>query len=100
ASVFRRVLGFSERILFIPLGEEFPRALGFGELEAALSPEERARVDAFPLSPGALEAWLRSTGAAASGGEGPSSLRTDLVVACGSLYLLGKLIPQLTPLYP
>jgi len=99
ASVFRRVLGFSERILFIPLGEEFPRALSFAELEAALSPDERARVEAFPLAPGALEAWLRSTHLRA---PGPRALRpgADLVVACGSLYLLGKLIPQLAPLYP
>lgn len=99
ASVFRRVLGFSERILFIPLGEGFPRALAFAELEAALSPEERARVEEFPLSPGALEAWLRSMGSNAPGPRAPGP-RADLVVACGSLYLLGKLIPQLAPLYP
>lgn len=104
AAVFRRVLGFSERILFIPLGEEFPRALGFAELESALSPEERSRVEAFPLAPGALEAWLRAQGRGASGhgGSGSPASRpgADLVVACGSLYLLGKLIPQLVPHYP
>ncbi|MBW8886943.1 MAG: bifunctional folylpolyglutamate synthase/dihydrofolate synthase [Fibrobacteres bacterium] len=115
AAVCRRVLGFSERILFVPLGDEFPRALAFAELEAALSPAERARVEAFPLAPGALEAWLRSTGPLAPrvpapdprapflGAPRPGTPRPggdDLVVACGSLYLLGKLIPQLTPLYP
>lgn len=89
ASVFRRVLDFSARIFFVPLGDEFPRALPFAELEAALTPEERARVEAFPLPPGAVEAWLR--------GSVPQG---DLVVVCGSLYLLGKTIPQLVPLYP
>ena len=89
AAVFRRVLDFSARIFFVPLGDEFPRALAFVELEAALAPEERARVEAFPLSPGAVEAWLR--------GSVPQG---DLVVVCGSLYLLGKTIPQLVPLYP
>jgi dihydrofolate synthase/folylpolyglutamate synthase len=89
ASVFRRVLDFSERIFFVPLGDEFPRALAFSELEAALAPEERARVEAFPFSPGALDAWLRG-----------SVPQADLVVVCGSLYLLGKAIPQLVPLYP
>lgn len=89
AAVFRRVLAFSERIRFVPLGDEFPRALAFAELQAALSPEERERVEPFPLAPGAVEAWLRA----------PSG-SPDLIVACGSLYLLGKLIPHLVPLYP
>jgi dihydrofolate synthase / folylpolyglutamate synthase len=105
ATVARRVLAFAERVRFVPLGQEFPRALAFEELEAALSPEERARVDAFPLDTGVgagveagekaggkagtLEAWLRAP-------EG----EPDLIVACGSLYLLGKLIPRLEPLYP
>ena len=89
SAVIRTVLGFAERIRFIPLGEEFPRALAFAELEAALSPEERARVELFPLAGASLEAWLR----APAGGP-------DLIVACGSLYLLGKLIPWLAPFYP
>jgi dihydrofolate synthase/folylpolyglutamate synthase len=101
AAVARRVLAFAERIRFVPLGPEFPRALAFEDLAAALTPEERARVERFPLGTGtedgteartedgALEAWLRA----------PSG-RPDLIVACGSLYLLGKLIPRLAPLYP
>jgi dihydrofolate synthase/folylpolyglutamate synthase len=89
AAVFRSVLGFAARVTFVPLGEAFPRALSFAELEAALSPEERARIDVLPPGPGALEAWLRAP-------EGAP----DLVVACGSLYLLGTLIPRLVPLYP
>jgi dihydrofolate synthase/folylpolyglutamate synthase len=91
AAVCRRVLSFAETLAFVPLEAKFPRALAFAELEAALAPAERARVEPLPLSPGALEAWIRE--AAAPGGP-------DLIVACGSLYLLGELIPRLLPLYP
>lgn len=89
AGVARGVLAFAERMRFIPLGPAFPRALAFADLEAALSPEERARIDLFPLEAGSLEAWLRAPAGA-----------PDLIVACGSLYLLGELIPRLAPLYP
>ena len=89
ASVFRRALAFAERVRFVPLGDEFPRALSFAELRAGLSPEEAARVEEFPLSRASLEAWLRAPAGA-----------PDLIVACGSLYLLGRLIPYLVPLYP
>lgn len=90
-AVCRSVLGFADAVRFIPLGAKFPRALSWPDLEAALSPEEKARVSPFDPRGGALERLLRES--AAAGGP-------DLVVACGSLYLLGELIPALVPLYP
>jgi dihydrofolate synthase/folylpolyglutamate synthase len=92
AGLCRGVLGFAGGVRFVPLEAKYPRALAFAELEATLAPEERARIRPFPLEAGALAAWLREAG----GGEGGP----DLIVACGSLYLLGELIPLLLPHYP
>ncbi len=87
--VFRRVKGFADEILFVPLGQKFPRALAYGELSAALAPAEREGLSEFPLSALALDGLTRA--------DGDSSGR--LLVACGSLYLLGELIPELLPCY-
>jgi hypothetical protein len=117
AAVYREVRRFARRIRFVPLDDRYPRALTLAELRALLAGEgggdaagvERAE-DSTDAEEGAraadlaalrefprdaeeagrtLDALLRE------GGEGP-----DLVVVCGSLYLLGSLIPRLIPMYP
>lgn len=89
AAAIRGVLAFAERVRFVPLGDRYPRALPYDALRAALTEAEMARVDLFPAAPGAFAAWLRAAP------EPP-----DLTVVCGSLYLLGHLIPELAQLYP
>jgi dihydrofolate synthase/folylpolyglutamate synthase len=103
ASVFRSVRGFASEVLFVPLAEKFPRALSYADLTEALTPEERASVRPFPLEASALEELLRIPGGpAGSSGVGvrrENSGSPDLVVVCGSLYLLGEVIPMLLPHY-
>lgn len=101
AAVYRAVAGFASAIRFVPLAPKFPRALTLPELEAALAEGAPEGVPLsvpaeFPLAAGALADLLRAPARAAGrpGGAGP-----DLVVVCGSLYLLGEIIPMLAPLY-
>ena len=89
AGICRSVLGFAESVRFVPLDEKFPRALPYAELEASLSEAERRRVQPLALERATLEAVVTE----APGGS-------DLIVACGSLYLLGELIPKLIPYSP
>jgi len=93
AGVYRRVAAFADEIRFLPLEGKFPRALRYADLEAALEPSERHALRPFPLEAGALRRALRLPDRP-SPGE-----RFDLVVACGSLYLLGEVIPMLLPCY-
>jgi dihydrofolate synthase/folylpolyglutamate synthase len=90
ASVVRALRSFAAEIAFVPL-ERYPRALGFAELGTALASAgvAAAGIREFPLETAALDDLLR-----------PSPGKPDLVVACGSLYLLGELIPRLVPWYP
>ncbi len=104
AAVYRSVRGFASEVLFVPLEAKFPRALPYADLIAALEPVERAGLRPFPLEAEALTALLRlSKGIEASpvSAEKPeeASPRPDLVVICGSLYLLGEVIPMLLPYY-
>lgn len=94
AAVYRSVKGFASDVLFLSLEGRYPRALSFADLEATLSPEERVGLRPFPMEAGALEKLLRIPASAAEG-EKPY----DLAVACGSLYLLGEVIPMLLPHY-
>ncbi|MDQ3000343.1 MAG: hypothetical protein M3Y08_03645 [Fibrobacterota bacterium] len=94
AAVFRSVKGFASDILFLSLEDRYPRALSYADLEAALSSEERKGLRPFPLEAVALENLLRIPASHAEG-EAPY----DLAVACGSLYLLGEVIPMLLPHY-
>jgi folylpolyglutamate synthase/dihydropteroate synthase len=112
ASVYRLVAGFADEVHFIPLGGRYPRALSREELDAARSASaspspggnpgdpvqggrpvrpfpERRPLGELPLEAAALAEFLRA---------GPG--KPDIVVACGSLYFLGALIPLLVPLYP
>lgn len=88
-AVVRSLRTFAVEIGYVPLGK-FPRALGYGELETALASEGGAAgIREFPLEAMTLDSLLR-----------PGPGKPDLVVACGSLYLLGELIPRLLEWYP
>ncbi len=97
ASVYRSIRGFAAEVYFLPLDGKFPRALAYPELREALAPEERVGLRAFPLEPAALESLLAVSGNPAEAGATAGGF--DLVVACGSLYLLGEVIPMLLPRY-
>ncbi|MDB5048379.1 MAG: hypothetical protein JWO30_1450 [Fibrobacteres bacterium] len=105
AAVYRSVKGFASRVLFLSLEGKFPRALTYAELQAALDPHEREGLEPFPLEAAALQRLLQlppsqvasSPGATAAGSDPDGGF--DLVVACGSLYLLGEVIPMLLPRY-
>ncbi|HKP97383.1 MAG TPA: cyanophycin synthetase [Fibrobacteria bacterium] len=90
AAVYRCVAGFAAQVLFLSLEGKFPRALGYAELQAALEPGEREALRLFPAGASGLADILGK-----SGGNG-----FDLAVVCGSLYLLGEVIPRLMPHYP
>lgn len=111
-SVYRSVKGFAAEVWFVPLEAKFPRALPYADLIAALAPEERAALRPFPLDAESLAALLRAPGdstaapASAATASAPSPVPSsippaipDLVVICGSLYLLGEVIPMLLPHY-
>jgi dihydrofolate synthase/folylpolyglutamate synthase len=89
AAVYRSVRGFASKVLFLPLEGRYPRALAYADLEGLLSEGEREGLERLPLEAAALEAALDEAVGA-----------FDLVVACGSLYLLGEVIPLLLPRYP
>jgi dihydrofolate synthase/folylpolyglutamate synthase len=117
--VFRSVRAFASEVLFAPLDPWYPRALPFAELAAALGPEEARALREFPLDPPApstqgnpvTQGRHETSGEPATHGDaaapasvfddllrpGPGS--ADLIVVCGSLYLLGKVIPRLLPYY-
>ncbi|HLP40055.1 MAG TPA: cyanophycin synthetase, partial [Fibrobacteria bacterium] len=118
-AVYRETRRFARTVRFVPLEDRYPRALTLAELRALLAggggeggapagvertegsidADESARtadlaaLREFPRDAEeverALDTLLREDG------EGP-----DLVVVCGSLYLLGSLIPKLIPMYP
>jgi dihydrofolate synthase/folylpolyglutamate synthase len=92
AGVYASIRGFASRVLFLPLDGKFPRALPYAELEGALASPRSIPIrvpEPMPLEAGPLEALLRDR----EGGF-------DLAVFCGSLYLLGEVIPLLLPHYP
>ncbi len=95
ASVYRAVAGFASEIRFVPLAPKFPRALTLPELEAVLAAAILPVPAEFPLAADSLADLLRAPAdAGRPAGSGP-----DLVVVCGSLYLLGEIIPLLATLY-
>jgi folylpolyglutamate synthase/dihydropteroate synthase len=100
-AVYRGIGGFASRILFLPLDAKFPRALPFADLERALAesagPEHHGTLALrpFPLEALALERLLAASGPGSAAEEG-----FDLAVICGSLYLLGEVIPMLWNRYP
>ena len=98
AAVYGGIKGFAAEARFISLEGKFPRALPYAELQDALAHAhaggEGALPRAFPLRADALETLLRPAAAAPD----PEN-RFDLVVICGSLYLLGEMIPLLLPHY-
>jgi dihydrofolate synthase/folylpolyglutamate synthase len=91
AGLYASIRGFASRVLFLPLDGKFPRALPYAELAGALASPEPVP-ELLPLEAGPLEALLRDNREKEDG--------FDLAVFCGSLYLLGEVIPLLLPHYP
>ncbi len=87
AALYRQLHSLSADIVFVDLTSVFPRALPFGELNEALTDEERKGLREATISWDSLEPLLRP-------GKG-----ADYAVFCGSLYLLGEIIPTLLPRY-
>jgi len=86
-AVYRQLRAVSGDIVYLDLTAAFPRALPFSELRAALAPEEREGLREAVISWDALAPLLL-----------PEE-RVDYAVVCGSLYLLGEIIPTLLPHY-
>jgi dihydrofolate synthase/folylpolyglutamate synthase len=103
APMLRAIAGFAEEIRFVPLSGKFPRAATLPEMERALAgnPSGLAvpALAEFPLEAAALEALTRADAPVPSGPSGGPA-GPDLVVVCGSLYLIGEIIPLLVPHYP
>jgi dihydrofolate synthase/folylpolyglutamate synthase len=86
ASLYRMLRTVTEDVVYLDLGSAFPRALQARELQARLDPDERAGLREAAVAWKDLEPLLRPGGA-------------DYAVLCGSLYLLGAVIPLLLPHY-
>ncbi len=87
AALYKQLRSLSDDIVYLDLAATFPRALPFADLRAGLTEEEREGLREAPISWEALAPLLLSgTGA-------------DYAVVCGSLYLLGEIIPTLLPHY-
>jgi dihydrofolate synthase/folylpolyglutamate synthase len=84
----------SRDLVFVDLSADNPRALSAAELRAALAEGgrggEAAELKVCPPSWEALDPLLRS---------GSGEADADSAVFCGSLYLLGEVIPLLAPRY-
>ncbi len=92
--VLDQVLSFADKIYFYPLEEKFPRALSYSDLIAGLTSKAKDRIQ--ELSPSSFNEKLSSDNFSSD----LSSKPADLIVICGSLYLLGEVIPRLLPFYP
>lgn len=85
-SLYTQLRELSDDLVFLDLSQIFPRALTVENLRAALPPEEGKGLRVAVPSWNSLEPLLRESGA-------------DYAVFCGSLYLLGEIIPTLLPHY-
>lgn len=97
--VFRQVLTFADQVGFISLEKKFPRALPYSELVAGLSKEEQAKVISFNPNPISIDEILKNRTKEKMDSETLEMQKADLVVVCGSLYLLGEVIPMLLPYF-
>ncbi|HAO98791.1 MAG TPA: hypothetical protein DCQ83_01965 [Fibrobacteres bacterium] len=86
-SLYRQLRAVSDDIVYLDLSKIFSRALTADELRSALVSEESAGLREATITWEELEPLLRS-------GTG-----VDYAVFCGSLYLLGEIIPKLLPRY-
>lgn len=86
-TLYRELRSLSDDIVYLDLSPAFSRALTVEELRDALKPEERTGLRAEKISWESLAPLLRP-------GNG-----ADYAVVCGSLYLLGEIIPTLLPRY-
>ncbi len=101
SAVIESVLRFASEVRFVSLEAKYPRALRYSELVHAMEPSERIKVQPIELKPETMRTLLSRNSGANS--DHPIPLETvlpDLVVVCGSLYLLGEVIPMLLPYYP
>jgi dihydrofolate synthase/folylpolyglutamate synthase len=86
-SVYRCLRELSSDIVHLDLTRSFSRALAAADLREALSPEERDGLREASMDWPSLDPLLRPGSGAGYG------------VVCGSLYLLGEIIPLLLPHY-
>lgn len=86
-ALYRNLRSLSHDITYLDLNRAVPRALTIAELRAALRPEEQEGLREATISWDSLAPLLRPAGGA------------DYAVFCGSLYLLGEIIPTLLPHY-
>ena len=86
-ALYRNLRALSHDITYLDLNRIFPRALTIAELRAALRPEEQEGLIEADISWDSLAPLLRPADGA------------DYAVICGSLYLLGEIIPTLLPHY-
>ena len=90
-SVYRALRTVTDDVVFLDMSALFPRALPFSELRDELNIQygEEAPVRAVPLTWEGIEPLLQSGADSAA----------DYAVFCGSLFLLGEVIPLLLPHY-
>lgn len=86
-AVYRALRAAAEDVVFLDMSGLFPRALAFAELKGALEEARESPPRNVPLAWDGIEPLLR---------EGTGA---DRAVFCGSLFLLGEVIPLLLPHY-
>jgi dihydrofolate synthase/folylpolyglutamate synthase len=86
-AVYRALRAAANDVVFLDMSALFPRALSFAELKGALEDARESPPRNVPLAWDGIEPLLR---------EGTGA---DRAVFCGSLFLLGEVIPLLLPHY-
>jgi dihydrofolate synthase/folylpolyglutamate synthase len=86
-AVYRALRAAASDVVFLDMSALFPRALSFAELKGALEDARESPPRNVPLAWDGIEPLLR---------EGTGA---DRAVFCGSLFLLGEVIPLLLPHY-
>jgi len=89
AAMFRSLQTLSDSLYFVDLSAVFPRALKLSELRGMLTSAENDRLQETRLTWESLQPLVSAT----------SSNDTGFLLICGSLYLLGEVIPLLLPHY-
>jgi dihydrofolate synthase/folylpolyglutamate synthase len=86
-AVYGALRAVTEDVVFLDMSALFPRALPFAELKGALEDARESPPRNIPLGWDAIEPLLRA------------GTNADHAVFCGSLFLLGEVIPLLLPYY-
>ncbi len=86
-ALYRQLHSLTDDIVYLDLSPNFSRALQYTELWEALTAEAQKGLREADISWNSLQPLLRPDSGA------------DYAVFCGSLYLLGEVIPVLLPHY-